>query len=216
LRLHDQTTPQASLPPFPVHQQLALALDPTPHAQRLLQALGPEHLLLRCRTYRAYPMEEPARWRISELLEVGFRPRRRAQLLAIQVAVVYDWQRRFQACGLVGLTTQSRTDTPITRRVSVQAMMDVFQRLDNHPLLGHYRVKRALDSLGYRSGHTTVWQMVALYKQAHPRPQPEHRRPHPDERPTPATVPQQVWFVDLRYLGQIEGQWLYSILLFDG
>jgi transposase InsO family protein len=216
LRLHYQTTHQASLPPFPVQQQLALAFDPTTHAQRLLQALGPEHLLLRFRTYREYPTEEQARWRIIELLEVGFRPRRIAKLLDIQVAVVYYWQRRFQAFGLVGLTTQSRTDTPITMRVSVQAMMDVFQLLDNNPLLGHYRVKMALDSLGYRYGHTTVWQMVALYKQAHPRPQPETRSPNPDERPKPATGPHQVWFVDLRYLVQIAGQWLYSILIFDG
>lgn len=216
LRLHYQTTHQASLPPFPVQQQLDLAFDPTTYAQRLLQALGPEHLLLRFRTYREYPTEEQARWRIIELLEVGFRPRRIAKLLDIQVAVVYYWQRRFQAFGLVGLTTQSRTDTPITMRVSVQAIMDVFQLLDNNPLLGHYRVKMALDSLGYRYGHTTVWQMVALYKQAHPRPQPETRSPNPDERPKPATGPHQVWFVDLRYLVQIAGQWLYSILIFDG
>jgi hypothetical protein len=88
LRLHYQTTQQAALPPFPVSQQLDLALDSTPHAQRLLQALGPEYLLLRFRTYREYPTEEQARWRIIALLEVGFRPRRVANLLGIQVAVV--------------------------------------------------------------------------------------------------------------------------------
>jgi transposase len=216
LRLHYQTTQQASLPPFPASQQLELGLEPTTHAQRLLQALGPDHLLLRFRTYREYPTEEQARWRIIELLEVGFRPRRVAKLLAIQVTVVYYWQRRFHALGLVGLTTQTRTDTPITMRVSVQAMMDVFQLLDNNPLLGHYRVKMALDSLGYRYGHTTVWQMVALYKQAHPRPPREPRVPNPAERPKAATVPHQVWFVDIRYLVQIAGQWLYSVLMFDG
>src|SRR5262252_6927392 len=216
LRLHYQTTHHASLPPFPVQQQLDLAFDPTTHAQRLLQALGPEHLLLRFRTYREYPTEEQARWRIIELLEVGFRPRRIAKLLDMQVAVVYHWQRRFQAFGLGGLTTQSRTDTPITMRVSVQAMMDVFQLLDNNPLLGHYRVKMALDSLGYRYGHTTVWQMVALYKQAHPRPPREPRVPNPAERPRAATAPHQVWFVDLRYLVQIAGHWLYRVLIFDG
>jgi hypothetical protein len=47
-------------------------------------------------------------------------------------------------------------------------MMEVFQLLESNPLLGHYRVKMALDSLGYRNGHTTVWQMVALDKQTHP------------------------------------------------
>ena len=38
----------------------------------------------------------------------------------------------------------------------VQAMMEAFQLLDNNPLLGHYRMKMALDSLGYLYGHTTV------------------------------------------------------------
>jgi transposase InsO family protein len=216
LQLHYETFQQAHPPPFPAGQQLPLALEPTTHAQRLAQALGPDHLLLRFRTYREYPTEEQARWRIIELLEVGFRPRRVAQLLAIQPAVVYYWHRRFAAFGLVGLTTRTREGTAITTRVSVQAMMEVFQLLDNNPLLGHYRVKMALDSLGYRYGHTTVWQMVALYKEAHPRPRQEAPLPPPGERPQQATVPHQVWFVDVRYLVQIDGQWLYSILIFDG
>jgi transposase InsO family protein len=207
---------QAPLPALPPDQQHALPFEPSTLAERLAQALGPEHVLLRFRTYREYPTEEQARWRIIELLEVGFRPRRVAKLLAIQPAVVYDWKRRFAAAGLLGLTTHARARTPITTRVSVQVMMEVFQLLDNNPLLGHYRVKMALDSLGYRYGHTTVWQMVALYKQAHP-PAPRQRRlPNPDERPQQATAPHQVWFVDVRYLAKIDGHWLYSILLFDG
>jgi transposase InsO family protein len=83
--------------------------------------------------------------------------------------------------------------------------------LDNNPLLGHYRVKMALDSLGYRYGHTTVWQMVALYKAAHRHPPREPHLPNPAERPKQATTPHQVWFADLRYLVQIDGQWLYSV-----
>jgi transposase len=196
--------------------QLALPREPTTLAQRLAQALGPEHLLVRFRTYREYPTEEQARWRIIELLEVGFRPRRVAKLLDIQPAVVYHWKRRFDAAGLLGLTTRPRAGTPITTRVPVQVIMEVFQLLDNNPLLGHYRVKMALDSLGYRYGHTTVWQMVALYKQAHPPSPAEKRPPNPDERPQHATAPHQVWFVDVRYLAKIDGHWLYSILLFDG
>jgi transposase len=117
--------------------------------------------------YGEYPTEEQARWRIIELLEVGFRPRRIAALLAIDPHLVYRWQRRFKAGGLLALSTRRREPASISTRVSVQVMMEVFQLLDNNPLLGHYRVKMALDSLGYRYGHTTVWQMVALYKQAH-------------------------------------------------
>jgi transposase InsO family protein len=207
---------QALFPPRPPDPQLALPCAPGTRAERLAHALGPEHLLLRFRTYREYPTEEQARWRIIELLEVGFRPRRVAKLLAIQPAVVYDWKRRFAASGVLGLTTHTRASTPITTRVSVQVMMEVFQLLDNHPLLGHYRVKMALDSLGYRYGHTTVWQMVALYKQAHPPAPRQKRLPNPAERPLQATAPHQVWFADVRYLVKLEGHWLYSILLFDG
>lgn len=216
LQLHYETLQRAHLPPFPAGQQRPLAFEPTTHAQRLAQALGPDHLLLRFRTYREYPTEEQARGRIIELLEVGFRPRRVTQLLAVQPAVVYDWHRRFAALGLVGFRPRTREGSAITTRVSVQAMMEVFQLLDNNPLLGHDRVKMALDSLGSRYGHPTVWQMVALYKAAHPRPQPEARLPHPGEHPQQATVPHQVWFVDVRYLVQIDGQWLSSILIFDG
>ncbi|RPJ60082.1 MAG: carboxylesterase/lipase family protein, partial [Acidobacteria bacterium] len=61
---------------WPPWHQLGLPFEPTSHAQRLEQALDPEHLLIRFRTYREYPTEAQARWRISELLEVGFRPRR--------------------------------------------------------------------------------------------------------------------------------------------
>jgi transposase len=182
----------------------------------LALALGPEHLLLRFRTYDEYPTEEQARWRIIELLEVGFRPRRVAKLLAIQLPVVYHWKRRFDAAGLLGLTTRTRAGTPFATRVPVQAMMDVFQLLDNNALLGHYRVKMAVDSLGYRYGHTTVWQLVALYKEAHPTSKRATRLPNPDERPHLATAPHQVWFADVRYLVKVDRQWLYSILIFDG
>ncbi|MGH8067954.1 MAG: helix-turn-helix domain-containing protein [Candidatus Entotheonellia bacterium] len=178
--------------------------------------MGPEHLLLRFRTYNKYSTEEQSRWRIIELLEVGFRPRRVAKLLAIQPPVVYDWKRRFDAAGLLGLTTHTRAGTPLATRVPVRAMMDVFQLLDNNPWLGHYRVKIALDSLGSRYGHTTVWQMVALYKEAYPTPKSAKRIPHPDERPHLATALHQVSFADVRYLVKVDGQWLYSILIFDG
>jgi putative transposase len=216
LQRHHQRARQAPSSPWPPGHQLGLPFEPTTHVPRLEQALGPEHLLIRFRTYRAYPTEEQARWRIIELLEVGFRPRRVAALLAIDPHVVYHWQRRFKTDGLLGLSTRPRERTPITARVSVQVIMEVFQLLDNNPLLGHYRVKMALDSLGYRHGHTTVWQLVALYKQAHPPAQREKRSLNPDERPRETTAPHQVWFIDVRYLVKLNGHWLYSILIFDG
>jgi hypothetical protein len=72
---------QAPVPARPQDQQLALPFEPSTLVERLAHALGPEHVLLRFRTYREYPTEEQARWRIIALLEVGFRPRRVTKLL---------------------------------------------------------------------------------------------------------------------------------------
>jgi Homeodomain-like domain len=148
LQRHHHRAAQVPALPWPSGAQLGLPFEPATQAQRLGHALGPEPLLIRFRTYREYPPEEHARWRIIELLEVGFRPRRVAALLAIDPPVVYYWQRRFKVDGLLGLSTRPRERTSISTRVSVQVMMEVFQLLDNHPLLGHYRGKMALDALG--------------------------------------------------------------------
>jgi transposase len=216
LQHHRQVARQAPLQPSSPTQQLTLPLEPHTLAQRLALALGPEHLLLRFRTDDEYPTEEQARWRIIALFEVGFRPWRVAKRLAIQPPVVYHWKRRFDAAGLLGLTTRTRARTSLMTRVPVQALMEVFQLVDYYPWLGYYRVKRARDSLGYRYGHTTVWQLVALYKEAHPTPKSATRVPNPDERPHLATAPHQVWFADVRYLVKVDGHWRYSLLLFDG
>ena len=143
LRHRRQQAQQAPFLPLPPDPPLALPLEPTTLAQRLEQALGPAHRLSRFRTSREYPTEEQARWRIIELLEVGFRPRRVAKLLDLQPAVVDHGKRRFDAAGLLGLSTRPRERPSITSRVPVQVLMDVFQLLDNYPWLGHYRVTMA-------------------------------------------------------------------------
>jgi hypothetical protein len=120
LKLHHQKAQQVPLPPLLPAQQMELPLVPTTKAHRLERALGPDHLLIRFRTYREYPTEEHARWRIIELLEVGFQPRRIAKLLAIQPPVVYYWKRRFTERGLLGLTTRRPEKIPIAARLSVQ------------------------------------------------------------------------------------------------
>jgi hypothetical protein len=88
LQRHHQGAQQASLPtPLPT-QPLTRPLAPHTRAQRLALAWGPEPLRLRFRADDEYPTEEQARGRILEWLEVGFRPRRVAKLLAIQPPVV--------------------------------------------------------------------------------------------------------------------------------
>jgi hypothetical protein len=145
-RHHHRAAPVAAQP-WPAGEQLGLPFEPTPQAQRLEHALGPKPLWRRFRTSREDPTAAPARWRMMEWREGGFRLRRVAALLAIEPYGVYDGQRRFKADGLLGLRTRPWERTWISPRVSVQ-VMDVFQLLDNHPLRGHDRVKLAFEALG--------------------------------------------------------------------
>ena len=131
---HHHRAAQVPARPWPSEEPLGLPSEPTTQAQRLAHALGPEHLGLRFRTYRAYPTDEQARGRIIERLAVGFRPRRGAARLEIAPQVVSHWQRRFRADGLLGLSTGPRARTSSSTRVSVQVMREVFQLLANHPL----------------------------------------------------------------------------------
>jgi Homeodomain-like domain/leucine-zipper of insertion element IS481 len=180
LQRHRHRAQQTPSPPWPPGNQLGLPFEPAAHAQRLEQALGPEHLLIRFRTYREYPTDEQARGRIIEWLELGFRPRRVAALLAIDPHVVYSWQRRFKAAGLLGLSTRPRAHTSISTRVPVQVIMEVFQLLDNNPLLGHYRVKMALDS----SGTGTATRASGSWWPSTKRPIPPRHRTNAHQIPT--------------------------------
>jgi hypothetical protein len=64
LQRHRQRAEQVPSLPWPPGDQLGLPFEPTTLAQRLEHALGADHLLIRFRTYREYPTEEQARWRI--------------------------------------------------------------------------------------------------------------------------------------------------------
>jgi hypothetical protein len=109
LAIHHHKAQQAPLPTLPPPQPAR-----TTRAQRLAQALGPAHRLTRFRTSRECPTAEHARWRIIELLAVGFRPRRVAKCSVSQPAVVYSWQRRFNAlCREDQRTCQSRHADPL-------------------------------------------------------------------------------------------------------
>jgi hypothetical protein len=62
LQRHRYRAQQIPSPPWSPGNQLGLPFEPAAYVQRLEQALGPEHLLIRFRTYREYPTEEQARW----------------------------------------------------------------------------------------------------------------------------------------------------------
>ena len=73
----------------------------------------------------------------------------------------------------------------------------------------------ALNGRGRIIGHTTVWQIIRLFRDAKKREKRERLR-MPDEAPPEASSPHEIWFCDVRYLVKYQGSWVYSIVFIDG
>jgi transposase InsO family protein len=72
-----------------------------------------------------------------------------------------------------------------------------------------------LNGQGRIIGHTTVWQIIRLFRDAKKREKRE-RLKMPDEAPPEASYPHEIWFCDIRYLVRYQGKWVYSIIFIDG
>lgn len=83
-------------------------------------------------------------------------------------------------------------------------------RRQENPLLGPFRLKFELEKMGIRVGHSRIGDI--LREAGLTQKPPKQRGPHPFE-------PQylhQYWFMDARYLIQLDTGWVYSIEVMEG
>jgi len=83
-------------------------------------------------------------------------------------------------------------------------------------LLGHYRVKMLLNGREHVIGHTKLWEIVSLYREAQEKEEQTVKYEKETDFPFVSYRPHHHWFCDVRYLVQCDGQWVYSILILDG
>jgi transposase InsO family protein len=99
--------------------------------------------------------------------------------------------------------------------VSIADVIFIFETIENNPRIGHYRVKMMLNGRGHIVGHTTIWQIIRLFRDVK-RKERRERLKMPDEMPPEASYPHEIWFCDVRYLVKHQGSWVYSIVFIDG
>jgi len=73
----------------------------------------------------------------------------------------------------------------------------IFETIGNNPRIGHYRVKMTLNGRGRIIGHTTIWQIIRLFRDVK-RKEKRERLKMPDEAPPEASCPHEIWFCGVR------------------
>lgn len=174
-----------------------------------------EHLLIRFRRYREYTPIIAGRYRVIELLEAGWKVSTICEVMQITRPVVYLWQRRFEAEGIIGLYSKPPIRIHFSEVVSLSDVAFIFETIENNPKIGHYRVKMMLNGRGRIIGHTTIWQIIRLFRDVR-RKERRERLKKPEETPLEASSPHEIWFCDIRYLVKYQGSWVYSIVFIDG
>ena len=174
-----------------------------------------EHLLVRFRQYLEYTPVVAGRYRIVELMEAGWKVSTICEIMQVKRCFVYYWKRRFDAEGVLGLYDKSSARIHFEETVSLADITFIFETVENNPKIGHYRVKMMLNGRGNIIGHTTIWQIIHLFRDVK-KAEKKKQLKLPDEAPAEASSPHEIWFCDIRYLVKYQGDWVYSVIFIDG
>jgi putative transposase len=174
-----------------------------------------EHLLIRFRRYDEYTPIVAGRYRIIELLEAGWKISTICEVMQVSRSLVYFWQRRFEVEGILGLYNKPPIRVHFEEVITLSDIIFIFEAIENNPKIGHYRVKMILNGQGRIIGHTTIWQIIRLFREVKEQEKQKQLK-KPDESPPEALFPHEIWFCDIRYIVKYQESWVYSIIFIDG
>lgn len=168
-----------------------------------------------------------ARWWVVRLYYEGWQKQSIAGCLQLSRQHVHQILAAFARDGFAGLEDQrSRPADHPANQMTLPLLKEVLDLQREYPRAGRFRVRGLLaqqradqepPSLG------TVARAMARNRQFHRAPPPwvraKQANPPPDEPKQLRYVPQyphQYWFIDLRYLVQLESKWTYSLCILEG
>lgn len=149
-------------------------------------------------------------------MEAGWKVSNISATLKISRPTIYHWKKRFLEQGIAGLYDISPARVHFDQLVSIEDIISIFQFIENNPKIGHYRVKMLLNGRGHIIGHTKIWEIISLYREAKQKEEQISKYEKVIDFPFVSHRPHHNWFCDVRYLVQYGGRWVYSILILDG
>ena len=186
----------------------------------------PVQLPLEWTTFHHFEDAYRARWTVVRMYYEGWHLTSIAGCLQLSRQHVGNIIRAFEQDGFAGLEDQrSRPVTHPANQLTLPLFKEILELQKDHPRAGRFRIWGMLSTKHSEGGPSerTVGRAMAKNRQLHNAPGPwSTDQPEPAADPTPKTFPyrprhrHEYWYIDLRYLRQLDGQWTYSVCVLEG
>lgn len=185
----------------------------------------PEQLTLDIQGFHDFEQAYQARWLVVRLAYEGWNDHSIAGYLKLSRQHVIRLQEQFARDGFAGLEDhRTRTIAHPTSQLTIPLLKEVLDLQQEYPRAGRFRLHGILTQ---RHGDTapserTVGRAMAQNRQFHGAPGPWPAPPPPATTHPPVALPYQptyphhYWFLDIRYLVKLDGQWVYSLCIIEG
>jgi transposase InsO family protein len=177
-------------------------------------------------TFHEFDNAYEARYTVISLWAEGWNKKSIAGCLHLARSHVHQLIETFKREGFAGLEdSRTRPASHPANQLSLPFLKEVLDIQKEYPRAGRFRVHGLLEQkLGHEPpSEATVGRAMAKNRQFHGAPGPwESRRDEAESDTRVKTMPYQpqyrhhIWFIDLRYLVKLDGDWVYSICVIDG
>jgi putative transposase len=187
----------------------------------------PVQLPLRWTLFHEFEDAYQARWQVVHLHYEGWQIKSIAGVLQLSERHVRRILAAFATDDFAGLEDQRHRppDHPSTQ-LTLQLLKEVRDLQQEYPKAGRFRLHGILTTRHPEQpapSMTTVGRAMARNRAFHGAPpawQTDARPPavaeEPKHFPYRPTARHQYWFIDLRYLVRLNGEWIYSICIIEG
>jgi putative transposase len=172
-----------------------------------------------------------ARWTVVRMYYEGWHAQSIAGCLKLSERHVRRILAAFEQDGFVGLEDQrSRPPDHPANQLTLPLLKEILDIQHDYPRAGRFRVRGLLSQQVQEQGRVdqvpserTVGRAMAINRQFHNAPGPwvsdkkvDEADNEPKELPYQPLYRHHYWFIDIRYLVQHDGNWVYSICILEG
>lgn len=191
----------------------------------------PVQLKLDFTRFHDFEQAYQARWTVVRMYAQGWNKKSIAGCLKLSRKHVHEIIDAFEQDSFAGLEDQrSRPVDHPANQMTLPFLKEVLDLQQEYPRAGRFRVRGLLEKQ-YQGqerdeeppSERTVGRAMALNRQFHDAPgswQSKKDEIEPDTTPKyllyRPQYRQEFWFIDVRYLVQLEGRWTYSLCIIEG
>jgi transposase len=193
---------------------------------------GVRRILERKSLPKDYPQPEPlhyheyedpyqARLEIIKLHHQGWTQDSISGFMGVDRKTIYRIIEHFAEHHFAGLVDGSKAPDHPSKKLTLPTMARILEIQKERPQAGSFRVGGILEREGIQLSDRTIRTAMALNRAAYSLPPTVTKRKKKYEdvvkdMPYVPSYPHQYWFMDIRYVVQLEEQWIYSIVVLEG